>query len=234
MSIDSFIFKLAILLTPGFLTLHIIKTYSDIPFNERRELSVYDFFLILIFSLLNASILDLITKFFIPKSDFLIFNWITKFDGNIDASFSFWKYLLLCGISLILGIMVTKLNTHSTITWFMQKLGVSDVYGRDDVWNRFISRKTTGQWVTIRDFANGLCYTGLTCLFSESEKERELVLSDVQVFNIKDTAEPMYSADWMYIVLADNSFSIEIESFYKQEDEGVKTKNTRKQRGRSE
>lgn len=230
MNIDTFIFKLTILLTPGFLTLHVIKTYSDVPFEERRILSAYDFVLILVFSLVNASIFDLGNSIRIGYLDSLIFNWISQFDGNFDVSFSFLKFLFLCSIGLLLGMVIVKLNSDSIPFKIMRFFGISDIYGRDDVWNRFLSGQTPNQWVTIRDFSNELIYTGLTALFSESTMKRELVLTDVEVFKLKDTSEPMYATDWIYLELRQEYFTIEIQNYVKKEKQDGKKSKSRKSR----
>lgn len=210
---DIFIFKLAILLTPGFIALHIVKTYSDIPLNERRVLSSYDFFLILLFGLISALIFDFMNKTFQLNNDQQIFNWITGFSEETET-LSYLSFMILIGIGGILGVFLTWARTHNLFSSILRKVKITETYGREDIFSKFIISNCRGQWITIRDFSNEYIYVGKVHMVSDTFEKREVVLYEVKVYSIAGDPEDrviLFEVDILYLTLEENRFTIEIE-----------------------
>lgn len=210
---DIIIFKLAILLTPGFIALHIVKTYSDIPLNERRVLSSYDFFLILLFGLISALIFDFMNKIFQLNNDQQVFNWITGFSEGTET-LSYLSFMILIGIGGILGVFLTWARTHNLFSSILRKVKITETYGREDIFSKFMISNCRGQWITIRDFSNEYIYVGKVHMVSDTFEKREVVLYEVKVYSIAGDPENrviLFEVDIIYLTLEENRFTIEIE-----------------------
>lgn len=212
MSIDSFIFKLAILIIPGFFGLHIIKTFSGIPLSEKRSLSTYDFFLILLLSLVSAFILDVVTRLFNNgQCNFSMLDWIINFDGTNQNPIKAFNFLGLLGINILLGLAVVLFDRHEWLYKFLDFIHISNAFGREDMWSHFTSSIDKGKWVIVRDFSKDYMYLGSVYMTSETFEKRELILRFVQVFSLGNEGKHLFNADFMYLPLVDNEFTIEMK-----------------------
>jgi len=72
--------------------------------------------------------------------------------------------------------------------------------------------ETNGGWVYVRDGKTDLTYYGYISAFSDSHQERELLLSDVDVYGTNDLndMELYYSVDYLYIARNRDDLTIEI------------------------
>ena len=98
------------------------------------------------------------------------------------------------------------------LTRFLQKIKATKAYGDEDVWDfTFNSSVPAVEYVHFRDFENKFVYAGWVMTFFETEKLRELVLRDVQVFDFEGVLQ--YEMPLLY--LARNAESIHIEFPYR-------------------
>jgi hypothetical protein len=71
-------------------------------------------------------------------------------------------------------------------------------YGDEDVWGfTFNSRSAAVEYIHFRDLENKVVYAGWVNTFSESEKLREIVLRDVQVFD--EASKLLYETPMLYL-----------------------------------
>lgn len=212
MSIDSFIFKLAILIIPGFFGLHVIKTFSGIPLSEKRSLSTYDFFLILLLSLVSALFLDLVTRLFNKgQCNFSMLDWIINFDGKNQIPITALNFLELLGINLVLGLFTVYINRCQLLYRFLAYIHVSNAFGREDMWSHFTSSIDKEKWVIVRDITKNYMYVGAVYMTSETFEKRELILRFVQVYSLNNEGKHLFDADYIYLPLGENEFTIEIQ-----------------------
>jgi hypothetical protein len=223
---DIIIFKLAILLIPGFVTLHFIKTFSGIPLSERRSLSTYDLMLVLLFSLFSAAIFDLAVIVFNIDCKFSMFEWITRFQEDVDNPFTVSIFMILFAINLGIGMFLSWCSLHQCFYKIFKKLKISHTYGREDLWANFTTAQAGGKWVIVRDFSNNFIYSGSIYMASETFQKRELVLLYVEVYTLDEKRELLFSADSVYLPLLDNKFSIEYGTENKKIIENEETKKT--------
>ena len=133
------------------------------------------------------------------------------FDSGIKIS-----WLEIAGASFI-GIILAFIAAYAyNRKWWNrlgQKLHVTKKFGDEDVWSFFLDLPETAKWVFVRDYKQDLVYYGWIKAFSESEKRRELVLMEVQVFsNFASDSVPkaLYEAEAVYISRESDEMSIEI------------------------
>ena len=87
-------------------------------------------------------------------------------------------------VGVVLAIIWLFASNHKWDTRFLQWIGATKTYGDEDVWDfTFNSPVAAVEYIHFRDFANKIVYAGWVKEFSETEKLRELVLRDAQIFD---------------------------------------------------
>jgi hypothetical protein len=111
-------------------------------------------------------------------------------------------------VGLVLSIIWIYAATYKWLTRFLQIIGATRTYGDEDVWDcTFNSPRPEVEYVNFRDFDNKVIYSGYVNTFSETEKLRELVLRDVQVFNIDGVLQ--FEMPLLYIARKPENIHIE-------------------------
>ncbi len=100
--------------------------------------------------------------------------------------------------------------------------------GDEDIWYLFHDGQTR-EWVYVRDHRTNLLYYGSILAYSDSERERELILEDVDVYT-NDTVERLYAVKTMYVSRSSHDLSIEVPKDNTQEAGELLTKEHRNER----
>lgn len=80
----------------------------------------------------------------------------------------------------------------------LQAVKATKKYGDEDLWDfTFNSRDKRVEYVYMRDYRNEKIFSGWVIGFSESDKVRELLLRDVQVFNLE--GQLLYESPLLYV-----------------------------------
>jgi len=108
---------------------------------------------------------------------------LKKEEAFLDAGV-FKEIALASLVSLVSSIVWLYVTNFKLITRFLQSIGATRRYGDEDIWEfTFNSRRAEVGYVHFRDFDKKLAYSGYVEAFSESGKQRELVLRDVIVYD---------------------------------------------------
>jgi hypothetical protein len=111
-------------------------------------------------------------------------------------------------IGTILAILWIYGATYKVLWNILNIIKASKRYGDEDVWDFTLnSREPVVEYAHFRDFANELVYAGWVSTFSETDKLRELVLRDVQVFNFE--GEMQYEVPLIYLARTPENIHIE-------------------------
>ncbi len=116
-------------------------------------------------------------------------------ERDIDTTSVFMASLL----SVPIGFVVAFVSHKRLINKLGMHLGVSTRYGGEDVWEIANREIFPERWVVVRDLRANLIYYGYIQAYSESEKERELLLGDVDVFFWYYRKESLLSRVYLYI-----------------------------------
>jgi len=129
----------------------------------------------------------------------------------LDASVPIrWLEILAASVvSILLSVVASYAHHFKLISRFGQKIGATKRYGDEDVWEYFNNSPDASEWVFVRDHKLGLVYYGWIQTYSESGQERELLLSDVEVFD-NENNESLYSVPLMYVSRGPHDFTIEV------------------------
>ena len=136
---------------------------------------------------------------------------IKKEESFLDAHV-FKEIFLASLVSLVCSILWLYITNYKLITRFLQLISATKRYGDEDIWDfTFNSRRAEVEYVHIRDFDKKLVYTGWVEAFSESEKQREIVLRDVILYDFDSRV--IMETERVY--LARKADNIDIEFPYK-------------------
>jgi hypothetical protein len=120
-----------------------------------------------------------------------------------------WREILpASGVGVILAFAASFLYTHKIVNRLGRSLRVTRRFGDEDVWTYF-NNVPDLYWVIVRDHKLDLAYYGWIQVYSDSDKERELLLRDVKVYN-NSTSEFRYEASAMYLCRDRYSLTLEV------------------------
>lgn len=126
-----------------------------------------------------------------------------------------WQIFITSAVALVGSIVWLYATNRKSLTRFLQWIGATKRYGDEDVWDfTFNSRQAEVEFVNVRDFDKEITYTGWVELFSESEKQRELLLRDVIVYDW--SGNEIFKMARVY--LARKSDNIDIEFPHREEN----------------
>ena len=99
------------------------------------------------------------------------------------------------------------------MTRLLNRAGAATTHGKEDVWDLTFSRlQAEVEYVHVRDLERGITYAGWVRAYSETGKQRELLLRDVIVW---DKANNNIDVPLLY--LARDGSDIHIEFPYREE-----------------
>lgn len=124
-------------------------------------------------------------------------SWILGKAGLVEATFtSFnafsdekvplpWHEIIAASsIGVLFAFMASYFYTHRVLNRIGRYTETTKRLGDEDVWDYFHTHLNTDYgWVFVRDHKLDLIYYGWISAYSDSEKERELLLRDVQVYS---------------------------------------------------
>jgi len=101
---------------------------------------------------------------------------------------------------------------HQRKIWnrLCQKLGITDRFGDEDLFNLILDASQRPQWHVVRDHKENLVYYGSITHCSDERDDRELLLSEVDVFSNQGEAQLLYSCNSLYVCRKRDDISIEI------------------------
>jgi hypothetical protein len=89
-------------------------------------------------------------------------------------------------VSMVCSVLWLYASTYKLLTRFLQWINATKRYGDEDVWDyTFNSGRAEVEHIHLRDFDKKITYAGWVEAFSESEKQREVRLRDVIVYDFE-------------------------------------------------
>ncbi|MER9329441.1 DUF6338 family protein [Mesorhizobium sp. M0488] len=197
-----FFIQLAILLLPGVLWARIDSAYGS-----KRDQSQFEFGIrAVLFGLTSYAATYML--FLLLNAPFEMIDLANAADKNVltrgMVTQTLWAILIGFSASIIWLYAVN----YKILTRILQGVRATKRYGDEDVWEfTFNSDSADVQFVHIRDFANRVVYSGWVSVFSETEKLRELVLSEVDIYDFEGNL--ISSPPRLYIARAPEGLHIE-------------------------
>lgn len=112
------------------------------------------------------------------------FSWVSFSGDHIEFNSKVAREIIYATlIAFVTSIAHVAFDSYKVFSNVMRRLRATKRYGTEDVWDYVLSlRDQNLAYVNIRDFEKEIIYSGFIELFSESEKLRELVLSQAIVY----------------------------------------------------
>jgi hypothetical protein len=211
LDMSSFAIRIIFLLLPGAIG---ATLYWKLKGRTTRK-DWEDFLEVIIFSVASYLLYALCTYFLgffnfiwnklgLQAKTFTQFHAFFDESATLDLSEIFYVSLL----SVPLAILASYSYRYRWLNKLGQKIGATIRLRDEDVWDFFhTSRHIRENWVTIRDHKLTLYYFGWIEAFSDSGKERELILREVDVYN--SAGERLYKTDVMYLSRKPDELTIE-------------------------
>ncbi len=208
---DIFFFQLVIIFIPGIIWERIDAQYgrSVTPLQQwdilRRT------FVFGLAAYLITYCLYWLASFEISGLNFEVFKF-KKDDEFLDAS-SVRLIFSASLVSLVSSVLWLYANTYKLVTRFLQWIKATKRYGDEDVWDyTFNSGRPEVEYIHLRDFEKKITYAGWVEAFSETEKQREVRLRDVIVYDFDGNT--LFETPRVY--LARKMDNIDIEFPYRE------------------
>ena len=114
--------------------------------------------------------------------------------------------------AVVLAYLLAYAQRFGVINILGQTIGATKHYGDEGVWHFFWNapdaQKNKG-WLVVRDHSLDLVYYGFASAWSDSERDRELILGAVQVFSNTD-GKLLYEVEHLYVCRAKHALSVEV------------------------
>jgi hypothetical protein len=111
-------------------------------------------------------------------------------------------------VAMPVALLAGYIHNFKVVTFCGRLLRATGRMADEDVWELFFTAKKT-KWILLRDHKYCLAYYGLARFYSDSDRDRELVLENVTVYN-NDTAAMLYSVPTMYLCRSKEELTVEL------------------------
>lgn len=209
MNLDSFLIRLVFLGLPGIVG---SKLYRKL--RGRRDQPAWEHFLeIALFSLLSYATYDYLSPW-LPISSKGIEEPYTPLQAllheDIPVAWISWRQILCPSlIGIALAVTASYFDTYKLVTKLGRWVKATRRFGDEDVWD-FFHNMPGVEWVFVRDHELDLVYFGWILAYSDSGKDRELILRDVDVYRNLGDAERLYQCAVLYVSRDKHDLSIEV------------------------
>lgn len=124
-------------------------------------------------------------------------------------------------VGVVLGLLIALNINHSVLMELCRKLRITKRFSDADVWSFLLNGEDIDNWVTIRHKDRGHIYQGYVRSFSAGDKDREMILGPVRVYNF-DTAEKVGDIPILYLAFKKDDVVLEFGADPKvTEDPGI-------------
>jgi len=208
MRIEVGLIRIVLLALPGVIAGQLYRKLRG----RRPRRSWEDFLEIFVFSLtgylLVAAGLSLCNVLFARRWGLMSFGALFSEGEPIPWHEVAWASFAASGVS----VLASYAHTYKWVSRLGRKARMTNRFGDEDVWE-YLHNSRDIEWVFVRDHKLDLIYYAWISAFSDSEKDREMILRDVSVFrNDVDVDGPLYEVEALYISRDKYDLSIEIPS----------------------
>lgn len=208
MQISILVVILLMLFFPGILWNYIYNSYTSYKNKSENSFIIKSLFLGIIVYIIEYVLFRCFYSkniFYVPDlSDKNISNGINK----ILTEHVINEIICSIPISFVCAVANLYMKRFRLLGNFLQKINATKKFGSEDIWEYVLeSDEKSFSWVRIVDFEKNISITGYISSFSESERLREILLSDVKFYTLE--GDELYSCENYYISKPSDSISIE-------------------------
>ena len=197
---DIFFLQLAIIFLPG-----LVWERIDAQFGQKRLPTQFD--------ILRRTFVFGLASYVVTYGLYRICGLSFEFvEPKKDAAFlgtaAFIEIFVTIGVALACSILWLYFVNFKLLMRFMQRIRATKRYCDEDVWDfTFNAHDRNVEYVNLRDFDKKIVYAGWVERFSDTDKVRELVLRDVNVYDFE--GNELFSTPRVYIARPMDDIDIE-------------------------
>lgn len=202
---DLFLFQLIVIFVPGIIWERIDAQYGRERATQQWDILRRTFVFGLVAYLMTFGLFWCVSL----KFDTWAFQ---LFDFKKDAAFldarAFHQISAASVVALACAIVWLYASNYKWITRVLQTIRATKRYGDEDVWElTFNSGRTEVEYLHLRDFDKKLTYAGWVEAWSESDRQREVVLRNVIVYDFEGNA--LFETPRVYLARKMDNIDIE-------------------------
>lgn len=217
MTVSAFLVRVIFLAVPGIVSYMLFRKLAGKTKCEKWE----EWCQVVLFSLIIYGTYSIFVWFF------GLFGWIKGqpafFKAILDENVAIeWSEIVIASLlGVPVAFIASAIHTYKLLNWIGRLVRVTRRFGDEDVWDYFHNLPDIPEyeWVIVRDHKTNLLYFGWIQAYSDSYKERELLMGNVSVCD-NDSGEPMYEVERLYFCR--NKYDITIEIPKTQDRKEVK------------
>ena len=202
---DLFFLQLVVVFVPGIIWERIDAQYGRERVTQQWDVLRRTFVFGLVAYLVTFGVLTVASRA-VPALAFKLFEF--RKDGTFLDDIAFKQIAMASAVSVVCAVVWLYVTNYKWPTKILRAIGATKRYGDEDVWDyMFNSGRAEVEYVHLRDFDKKLAYAGWVEVWSESEKQRELVLRDVIVYDFDGRA--LFETPRVYLARKADSIDIE-------------------------
>lgn len=125
-------------------------------------------------------------------------------------------------VSVLVGFVCAGLDNYKIVNKIGKLLNLTTKYGDENLYSYFLNADNVNE-LYIRDISKNITYHGMISSFSETDEIKEIVLSDVKVYDY-ETSTLMYELDKLYLSKPKDDLVLEVPFITnKNKDNGGET-----------
>ncbi len=202
MTINLVIIQIALIFLPGIIWTGIDSKYASKKNQNDLRLTVKAF---------SFGIASYVALFVIYRSfgaEFDVLKNLAPDNGNIALKDVADEIVFATILSFLLAIIWVYAANYKLMVRFLQIIRATKKYGDEDVWDyTFNSESPISEYIHYRDFDKKIVYSGWVSVFSETNKLRELILKDAEVYDFDGNL--LYNIPNVYLARSPNDMNLE-------------------------
>lgn len=202
---DIFFFQLVIIFIPGIIWERLDAAYGPSKAKDQFEI-LRRTFVCGRSAYLATFCIYWLASFYFTNLNFQVFKFAKDVEFLDASSIKLIFYASL--VSVICALAWLYASNYKLLTRFLQLIAATKRYGDEDVWDfTFNSGRPEVEYIHLRDFEKRITYAGWVEAFSETEKQRELRLRDVIVYDFG--GEILFDTPRVYLARKMDNIDIE-------------------------
>lgn len=207
MTISGFLMRVIFLAVPGIVSYMLFRKLAGKIKCEKWE----EWCQVVLFSLIIYGTYSIFVWFF------GLFGWskgeLAFFKAILDEKIAIaWSEIIIASLlGVPIAFIASAIHTYKLVNWIGRLIRVTRRFGDEDVWDHFHNLPDIPEyeWVIVRDHKTNLLYFGWIQAYSDSYKERELLMGDVDVYT-NDEGEFLYKTGMLYLCRDKYDLTIEM------------------------
>ncbi|MFX0201725.1 MAG: hypothetical protein ACFFCW_36895 [Candidatus Hodarchaeota archaeon] len=219
MSVSSLLIRIIFLAVPGILSYMLFRKLTGRIKREKWEECCQ----IILFSLMIYGTYSVLVWLYglCMKSPIEVAFFKAVLDENVAIE---WGEIVIVSLLAVpIAFVASAIHTYKLLNTLGRLIRVTRRFGDEDIWDYFHNLPDIPEyeWVLVRDHKINLLYFGWIEAYSESYKDRELLMGDVSVYD-NDSGKPLYDVERLYFCRDKYDITIEIPKI----DDEQKSKET--------